>query len=255
MWYSKKNVVGTFLLVGATLSLCAAPAGAVPTVVDLTTLGSTGSINGALFEQIDLSSTGTGLIQSFLRVQANGTERGYNTDAPSPYEFDQKGGGFTHSLLLSDVPLVDKGGTLYREFLLDINESAGDITGLLSLDLLEIYLANADNLDDYPNLGTKVYDTGEDWILLNYNLNAGSGAGDMYAYIPNSLFTGGSFVYLYSEFGGANASTAGPEEWAVRVGAALPPPPPPPPVPAPAALLLGLIGGGSAISLHRRKTL
>ena len=55
---------------------------------------------------------------------------------------------FTRELLLSDVPLVDIGGSLYREFLLDINEAASDNKKLLSLDELQFYLFNAPDVND-----------------------------------------------------------------------------------------------------------
>ncbi|OHB68231.1 MAG: hypothetical protein A2Y77_01675 [Planctomycetes bacterium RBG_13_62_9] len=229
---------------------------AAPTV-DLTAIGSSGSINGAYFEQIDPSSTGTGLITSFVRIQKNPIERGYNT-SHRPVEFDEKtDGNFTRSLLLGAVPLVMKNDALYREFLLDIHE-AGGTQGLLSLDTIEIYLAGAGDLTGYPNLGTKIFDLdagGDAWILLDGNLTSGSGAGDMFAYIPNSLFTGGPYVYLYSQFGASESSACGAdgtfEEWAVRIGVEMSPPPSHTPVPG--ALLLAFTGANLAIWWHRRR--
>ncbi|HEX8898904.1 MAG TPA: hypothetical protein VF751_09420, partial [Chthoniobacterales bacterium] len=40
--------------------------------------------------------TGTGVIDPFLRVQANGTEQGYNTSGGTP--FDDKAGPWTHDI-------------------------------------------------------------------------------------------------------------------------------------------------------------
>jgi hypothetical protein len=205
-------------------------------MIDLTTAGATDTINGALFQQVDAASTGTGLIQSFVRIQANGEEAGYNTDYRG-VEFDElTSATFTHSLSLSDVPIVELGGISYREFLLDINENNGGDNELLSLDVLEIYTASTGSLTDYAGgWGTPDYEMGAgNSILLDYSLNTGSGSGDMYAYIPDSLFTGGPYVYLYSKFSGADA---GPEEWAVRMVAV---------VPAPAAVFLGILGLGVA---------
>src|SRR5262245_47570824 len=68
---------------------------------------STPSINGGIFQSTNpASSAGTGVISAFLRVQANGTEQGFNTDS-SP-TLDAKGGSFTRSLLLTDVPIVKR---------------------------------------------------------------------------------------------------------------------------------------------------
>jgi hypothetical protein len=226
------------------------------TTLYLTTVGSSGYIGDAYFEWVDEGSTGTGVIDSFVRMGTNASiEQGYNTDGP--LEFDTKASTHTHSLLLSSVPIVQIDGVDYREFLLDIGEPGS--ASLLSLDTIEIYLADSGSLTGYPTFGgsaTKVYDLdlnagGDSWIILDSNLNSGNGWGDMFAYIPNSVFTGGDYVYLYSRFGEHEAQSGSFEEWAVRLGVA---PPPPPPIPAPAASLLVLIGSSIAVSWHRRRT-
>ena len=212
-----------------------------PDPLDLTSLGADGFINGAYFLQIDHSSTGTGVIDSFVRLQANGTERGYNTDGTR--EYDEKGGGFTRSLLLGEVPIVNIGGIDYREFLLDINQDKSANPSLLSLDTIKIYLSptGSPTVPAYPGgLGTLIYDMDgpfDQWIKLDYALNSGSGAGDMFAYIPDSLFIGPyQNVILYSEFGGQGGiyeTNAGFEEWAVQKAT---------PIPTPTAVLLGMLG-------------
>jgi len=217
--------------------------------LDLTTAGASGSINNALFQQTSPQPTGTGVIDSFLRLQANGTEQGYNTDA-RPLQFDEKTDlTFTHSLLLSAVPVVTIDGVAYRQFLLDINESNGQGRNLLTLDQLQLFQANSGSLNSYPNLGTKVYDLdkgGDNSILLDYALNNGSGSGDMFAYIPDSLFDPSiPYVYLYSQFGDADGtSDAGFEEWAVLKGSSTPPVNG---VPAPATLVFALVGCGAGL--------
>lgn len=200
-------------------------------VLDLTTRGSSGTLNDARYFQVDPHSTGTGVIDAFLRVQRDGVEQGYNTDYKK-LEFDEKSGSFTHSLMLSDVPRVNIEGAVYREFLLDINENNSGADTLLSLDSLRIFLGGAGDLHNYPTgLGRLVYDidsaTSDNWIKLDYDLGTGSGSGDMFAYIPNSLFTGeDQYVYLYSKFGEQGQksngldSSDGFEEWAVRKGGA-----------------------------------
>ena len=68
-------------------------------VLDLTGGGS-GDINGARFEYFNPdSATGTGRYNSFLRLQADPEESGYNTDGT--VEFDTKDDVHTHSVLLS----------------------------------------------------------------------------------------------------------------------------------------------------------
>jgi hypothetical protein len=201
---------------------------------DLSTAWSSATINGAIFLQwFDEDGAGTGNFDSFLRIQANDTERGYNTDGA--LEFDSKGGTWTHALLLSEVPTVSVGGTDYREFQLDIDETAS--SALLSLDELQLFTASSDDLTGYaagppPSIGgatTLVYnlDADEDnTVTLNYLLNKGSGWADYLVLVPDSWFGAGSnceyggtdcttYVYLYSRFGDTHAADDGFEEWAV----------------------------------------
>jgi hypothetical protein len=240
-------------LVATLVCMSLSSAQAAPTL-DLTTPGSSGFINGGYFEQNGDGASGTGLIYSFVRLSSNqGIVQGYNTDG-RPLQFDENSSPmFTRSLLLSDVPVVNKGGIDYREFRLDINQLSGSGAGL-SLDALEIYLAATGDLTGYPALGTKIFDldgpAADHWILLNADLMAGSGGGqDMTAFIPNSLFAGGDYVYLYSKFGASENSAYpnndGFEEWSVRKGAT-------PVIPAPSALLLVAIGSPLAACLRRR---
>jgi hypothetical protein len=196
--------------------------------VDLTTAGASGVVGGAVFQQASPQPTGTGVIHSFLRGQAHGSgatvEQGYNTDA-RPLQFDEKSGTFTHSIHLSDVPVVVVGGVAYREFLLDINQNQS--SPLLSLDQFKLYLGTQGNLTGYNAASgtlpgaTPVYDLdagGDHWVALNSSLSSGSGSGDMFALVPDQLFTsaqGDPNVYLYSRFGDNYGANGGFEEWAV----------------------------------------
>jgi hypothetical protein len=197
----------------------------VPAVVNLTTHLAAGEANGALFQQTDAQPTGTGHISSFVRVQQTGLQGGYNTDA-RPLQFSENSSPkFTRSLRLADVPVVSVGGTAYRQFLLDINQNSS--SPLLSLDQLRVYLGDQGNLTGYNTTAktlaglAPVFDLdagGDNSVLLNYSLNHGSGSGDAFVLIPNSLFasaTPNPYVYLYSAFGQTAAANAGFEEWAV----------------------------------------
>jgi len=224
---------------------------------------------GAFFTTTDNQSTGSGVIQSFVRISTNNTsESGYNTSA-RPLEFDENNSGtFTHDLTLAAVPIVNIGGTNYREFLLDINQnnSQGCTTSgnpvvatgdaCLSLDQLQIFQSTTGGNTGYPNIGTKIYDLdagGNNWILLNYGLNSGSGSGDLFVYIPNSLFdTTKGFVYLFSQFGTENANNDGYEEWAVRTPTTVTGQGGGVPEPATLALLgVGLMAGGLRMRKRR----
>ncbi|MHC4418463.1 MAG: hypothetical protein ACYSU6_07735, partial [Planctomycetota bacterium] len=129
------------------LSLLSAVHPAHGAVLDLTTLGSSGGLNGARFYQFDEIPTGSGLIDSFVRIQGTGVQQGYNTDGT--LEFDTKPGVFTHSIQISDLPTIDIGGTLYRELMLDINQNGEPI---LSLDEIQIALHDTGNLSGYSSV-------------------------------------------------------------------------------------------------------
>lgn len=195
-------------------------------VVDLTTTGSSGAFGGVQFVQGDPQPTGTGVIQSFVRINGKDVESGYNTDGA--LEFDTMGGAFTHSVQVKDLAETTIGGVAYRTFLLDVNQKSS--SPLLSLDALKIHLESAANLTGYPgSFSAPVYDMGAgNHVLLNYSLGSGSGSGDMFALVPSALFGADDtkYVYLYSKFGEMEDAGAndGFEEWAY--GKASTPPPP-----------------------------
>jgi len=246
--------------------LCLASSNANATVINLTSAGGSGTTQAArdLFVNTDNQSTGTGVIQSFVRISGNTDAiEGYNTDA-RPLQYDENSSPtFTHSLQLSTVPIVTIGGVAYREFLLDINQTGTQ--PLLTLHELQIFMGNTGSpIGATKDAGTGtlsfggqaslIYDLdgnsgGDSQIELNYNLNSGSGSGDMFAYIADSLFTGGTFVTLYSKFGPVQANNDGFEEWAVRTvdGG------PPPVVPEPATIIAAFTGLPIGLLALRRR--
>ena len=217
------------------------------TTYDLTAVGSSADINGATFLQFDpIDSGGTGNFESFVRIQATGTQKGYNTDN-AVLEFDEKSGTWTHSLLLSAIPSVYIGGVWFREFQVDINETTPK--SYLSLNELQIFTAASPNLTGYdagvapypggtdPSIGgatTLVYnlDANDDATVdFDYALQSGSGEADYLLLVPDDDFGsdpncvfGGSgcttYIYFYSNFGVPYDSDDGFEEWAVSVGTA-----------------------------------
>ena len=182
--------------------------------------GGTITINGAQLTTNDSQATGSGVIDSFVRLGDNlDCEQGYNTSR-RPLQFDENSSPqFTHDLPLSAVPIVNIGGTLYREFLLDINQTGAD--PLLTLNEVEIYVHSTANVGNYGSgaLTTPVWQldgAGDANVTLNYLLNSGSGSGDLFLYVPNNLFVGGTLVTLFSSFGTPENNNDGYEEWAVR---------------------------------------
>ncbi len=262
------------LLAFSALSITFLAGAANANMVDLTSAGSSGNINGAQFFQYSASlPTGTGVFGPFLRVQQNGIESGYNTNGP--LEFDTKSGTWTHAIKLGDIPLING----YRQFSLDINESMGQTNSLLSLDQVELFVANNANLTGYSAGSfagaTKVYDMDNplgnpipnNWVKLDYATSgSGSGRADMLMYVPDLYFTAGgananSYIVMYSKFGtvfgadGGLSATAGFEEWSINKLTAAGTPIPPDAIPIPAAIWLlgsGLIG---LIGVARKKVI
>jgi hypothetical protein len=188
---------------------------------------------GAIVEYIgDLNqsfgSSGTGVFDSFVRLQGSPTERGYNTDGT--LEFNTKAGKWTHAILVSEIPVISIGGDPYWELWSDINES--NSTPLISLNDLEVYFTDDPDLTGYSfgANATKVYDFAGS-ILIN-DVNQGSGRGDLRYNIPlegtepitvpaecsykNPACD--TYFVLYSQWGTTTgySSDGGFEEWKVK---------------------------------------
>lgn len=180
-----------------------------------------------------LGSSGTGVFNSFVRLQGNEkktpNQKGYNTDGTLQY--DTKGGQWTHSILLSEIPTVSIGGELFWEFFADINET--DNTKKISLDDFELYLTDDPDLTgyDFGSNADEIYDYGDantDYILIN-DVNQGSGRGDLRYLVPQDGFDPGdcnygnpacaTYLVLYSVWGGKGNGygfDGGFEEWKVK---------------------------------------
>ncbi|HLF19111.1 MAG TPA: PEP-CTERM sorting domain-containing protein [Candidatus Omnitrophota bacterium] len=190
----------------------------------------------AIFTRFAEGGQGTGNFDSFLRVQDTPQEEGYNTDGT--VEFDTKDDPHTHSIEISDIPIIDILGTDYYEFVLDAAEPAGNT---LEVTVLEIYLLGAPNITDYAtwsSLNTPKYELASGDSILIDNIT-GNGVADLFVYVPTSLFTGtNTWVYLYTEM----IVTAGSfEEWGRRTGIG----DVPPVIPEPMSMILfgtGLVG-------------
>lgn len=255
-----RSITGLRILLPALIFTFSANAG----VVDLTTKGATDctTVANACFQQIEPRATGSGVIDSFVRISTNNdVEEGFNTSA-RPVDYDENTSPtFTHSLTLGEVPIVTFNGQQYRQFMLDINQTGTD--PLLSLYRLQVFLRNIDAADataantagvadftGFTGAATKVFDMDagtDNYVNLNYNLNTGSGSGDMFFYVLNSLFSGSDsqFVVLYSAFGIPNNNNDGYEEWAVQQGTV--------PIPEPTAVLLfGTVLAGVGFWLRKR---
>src|SRR5512132_1597967 len=117
------------------------PAGAIA----LTTRGASATSQSVIFTQGDATSGEITNFQPFVRIQATGTEQGFNTDF-RPLEPNAIGTAtFNHSLPLNSLRrrfLTSPSG-YYLEFHLDVNEGTIRGASFLSIDQLRLYVAPA----------------------------------------------------------------------------------------------------------------
>ena len=234
------RTIPLLVLVGLLLlgSFSTAHAVTLANVIDLRTLNAqdeTGIANGAFFYQNTSQATGTGYIDPFLRLQAQGSstvEHAFNTDyrvgggggqAPLDAKSDPN---YTHSLTFGELGIVTKNGTNYYLFTLDLDEPNAGPFRDISLDQVKIYAGSA---PDLPDLSTTslLWDMdggagGDAVVYLNGGaLSPGNGGDDMQMLVPTSFFAGhdDDFMYFYTKFGatiGADTdmdADASFEEW------------------------------------------
>lgn len=220
-------------------------------ILNLTTAGASVTSTAAsgstfIVQQGSKQSAGSGVIDPFIRIQPSSpsnppNEAGYNTGS-TPI-LDDLANSYNQLLPLSVVPIVTLGGVDYRQFLLDINQSNGGTKHFLSLNQIQIFTggpapttfggapcdSSQSNCTTTPNVTltglTQVFQMSTDainhQIKLDADLTSGSGEADMFLYVPNSVFTGGPDVTLFSQFGdptGDWRQTDGYEEWATLKG-------------------------------------
>jgi hypothetical protein len=231
------------LLLGvAALAVGASAAYAFPPIDLATTAGATyTSTDGTYWQHNQNAPTGTGVFGPFLRLRADGTEEGMNTDGDKNNTYDDVSSIHTHGIQFGELQIqVNPDGApagSYYLFTLDINEPNGGELPYVSLDEIKIYtLANAGG-STLMTTGAVIaaggilrYDmdavTDQD-VYLNHALLEGSGHDDMSLYIPVSYFAGAAntdWIYFYTKMGdtvGLEAnfeSGDGFEEWSAAVG-------------------------------------
>ena len=216
-----------------TISVCALffsaiAAQATAYTLDTTVTGASVNINGALFNESAISS-GSGAYTSLFRIQASGTEAGYNY-AGGTQPFDQVGGVGVLHVDLGALPVVTIAGTNYVQFHFDANNQAG----LTFTDFRVFQHSDPTNLDpkilvtseaNLGNLGTLVYsmlgtNAGGTNTLALTAFKSGSGTDDMSINIPlaNFLIAGWSLNDDISVFMKMTNATGGFEELAYIQG-------------------------------------
>ncbi|MGA0599834.1 DUF7507 domain-containing protein [Caulobacter sp. KR2-114] len=165
--------------------------------------------DGAFYDSTSVNS-GTGNYDSFLRIQASPTEDGYNTSAGVP--LDDKGGVWTHSILLSALQVVSYNGVDCYEIRIDLNETNSKGGPAIDLSQFDLYVGAAATANDFtaagvtsdPNLA-KVYSLTPGLGLTD--ISNGSGTDDGAIYVPVSLFANaptGAYLTLFAAFTGSD---------------------------------------------------
>ena len=230
---------------GLTLAIVFAGASAAAAnTLQLFTFGSSGTINGALFQEGHAQPAGSGYIDPFIRIQApNGNqhyESGFNTDYPGRPLDDVDAGNtkFNHVFQVKDLQTATIGGVDYFQFALDFNEPIAGNKSKISLQDFRLFLSGSPTNSTLATLGAKIYDLdvgpqGNSRIDGQADIAPGSGKFNMIANIPKSLFTGSTdqYVYLYTYFGEQGTGDKGYgceggfEEWTFNKATSTPPVP------------------------------
>src|SRR5262245_18807113 len=106
------GVVTRVVHVLAMLAVLVVLAPAHATTLDLTIAGATGTFNGATFTQ-GVTLSGTGRFPAFVQIGGNkDIVEAYNTTA-NPVLDNGNSPNFNHQILVSNVPIVNIGGTNY----------------------------------------------------------------------------------------------------------------------------------------------
>ncbi|TCS17526.1 DUF11 domain-containing protein [Caulobacter sp. BK020] len=179
--------------------------------IDLTSPGSTTTIDGVIVTYGDPIGSGTGIYSPFLGIDDNdGDEKGFNTDATGVLDTDQSK---TSSLTFNDIPVKIINGVEYFEFRLDLNQTNANT--LISLTSLKLYYSSApatganyvSATHELDSDFTKVFDldSGGDTRLLLDAHSSGSGNDDYVFFVPVSAFAGADFsadyITLFADFG------------------------------------------------------
>src|SRR5687767_3912253 len=99
------------------LALCAGTGTAVAQPINLQTANASGIINGAIYQNFNITPAGSGNLNSFVRISANtDIVQGYNTSG-RPTAFDENSSPtFTHDLTFGEIPTKTISGVQYKEF-------------------------------------------------------------------------------------------------------------------------------------------
>jgi hypothetical protein len=178
--------------------------------------------DGVIFDYNLIQPSGSGVFEPFVRIEAMGSEEGYNSVAGP--DLDTKMDMFSKtSFTIGDLQALD-GNYVFE---LDANEPGSTQKKFLDLTDIQVFLSPLDNLNSYDiNTGKldgldPIYsldnsNNGDTTVTIDASMR-GSGTADMSVLIPTVFFTGSltDYVYFYSSF---DRSDSGYEEWRALMG-------------------------------------
>ncbi len=162
-------------------------------------------------------SSGTGVFDTFLKINARPMEHGYNTSASGV--MDNAAGPWTRNLQVGDMSMVqDLNGRYLMSIGLDLNEPNSAGARYQSLDAFQVYVSpiGSQSTSDQTQLGTLIYNMDavqDNALLLDVNRNSASGSGrsDLNIYLDLSLFADvkpSDYIYFYMHMGGVGLGEA-----------------------------------------------
>jgi len=228
----RKTLIAT--VAGLVVTACLTASAVPVTVINVTTSGTSGTANGAIFAYDNPQPTGTGYIDPFLREQNNVSEVGVNTSikaqvmntvaSDNSLTYDNKDPlNFTHDLAIST--LVPSGG--YYVFSLDANQVANAPISLIKFQIFvsSTQFTSAAALGTFL-AGTPAFDMNGNntgFHRVDVSSQRGSGSGDMTVSVPTAGIAGNNWLYLVAGFGldaqgKGYDSNDGFEEWSTAPG-------------------------------------
>ena len=199
-------------------NICASVAGVPTSATVCSAKDNTGSTGSGTFPEF--VGTAGGRPDQFFMYNTTGAIE--NTTITGGFEGNEVGGGIKNQdVTLGNFAVTQFNGVDVFTFVLDINQTTPDAA--LTLNHVAIYTNTAGDLTGYnaaaDTLGGKTATwsmSAADKIELNYLLASGSGKGDMFLYVPVSVFAGlptSTHLQLFSSFGDPNVNNDGFEEW------------------------------------------
>ncbi len=222
-------------------------------------------VEGALFAEVNVSGQGSGAMDPFVRSKSGQPSQiDIINTSTGPYTANTEAGTFTHDIQLGGIPRVSVNKTSTNgiafnqtalQILFDSNQTGGNPT--ISIDQIFVFSRSTAYTGNTPTTSAGLL--ADPANTLRFNLDArennsliidaiGSGAADMYLFLPTNLFAGVSnkdFLYFSVHYGDLRSNNAGFEEIGVDTSLVV--------IPEPSTYIFGFLIFGTVLWLERSK--